>query len=238
MNDLVIIACLCGAGFVHGFTGFGYAMTAMAILPLVMPLPQVLFVGALFTLPVAGSLLMKYSGHFRWRDGWPLVVGATVGTPPGLLLAEHLDRLLLVRALGVVLIVFPLGELVRLPRLVRLPAWSGFPIGVGCGILGAAFNISGPVAILWIGARGWGREQATATLQVLFLFNSGLRVLATLPSGVMTPDLALLCALALVPFLAVAVVGNRLAERVDPARFRLIVLAALMAMGTRYVAGG
>lgn len=235
MNHLLIIACLCGAGFVHGFTGFGYAMVAMALLPLLMGLPEALFLGAFFTLPVAGALLRKYRDDFRWRDARILLAGAIVGTPPGLLLVHHLDRVVLLRALGLVLIVFPLSEMLGLQRALRPPDWFAFPIGVVCGILGGAFNVSGPVAIVYVFTRGWSREQATAALQTLFLVNSGLRVVLTLPTGVVTVELAALCALAILPFMAAAVLGHRLADRVPPKRFKLFVQLALIAMGGRYL---
>lgn len=235
MNDLLIIVCLCGAGFVHGFTGFGYAMTAMALLPLLMALPQVLFLGAFFTLPVAGALFRKHGGQFRWKDARWLLAGAVVGTPPGLLLVQSLDRVLLLRALGVVLIVFSLSEMFGLQRAVRMPDGFAFPVGIVCGILGGAFNVSGPVAIVYIFSRGWTRAQATATLQMLFLFNSGLRVVLTLPTGVVTVELAALCALAIVPFMVAVLLGHRLTDRVHPPVFKRFVQLGIVSMGIRYV---
>jgi uncharacterized membrane protein YfcA len=234
MNHFFVILCLLFAGFIHGFTGFGYAMTAMALLPLLLGMPEALFIGAFFTLPVSAWLLWKFRDHYRWRDAWPLIVGAVAGTPMGLLLVEHINRMLLLHSLGIVLIVFPLADVVGLSRYVQPPDWTALPIGIICGILGAAFNVSGPVAILYIYSRPWSREQMVATLQMLFLFNSGLRVLLTLPTGVVTPELALLCAAALLPFLGVAMLGSRLAERVPHHRFRQVVLAAVMVMGVKY----
>lgn len=235
MNTPLIILCLCFAGFVHGFTGFGYAMVAMALLPLLLGMPEALFLGALFMMPVAATLFWRNRRHYVLGEGWTLVAGAVAGTPVGLLLVQHMDRLVLLRLLGLVLIVFSLNELLftRYWKL-RVPTWMAFPIGVTCGILGAAFNIGGPPAIIYVLARGWQREQEMATLQVMYFFNSGTRVLLTLPTGIVTPELAELSAWALGPFVLVAILGCWFAARVPPQLFKRIVLVALIGIGLRY----
>jgi uncharacterized protein len=236
---LLVVLVLCFAGFMHGFTGFGAAMTIMALLPLLLDFNEVLFLGAFFTLPAAAAILIKTRQQFRWRDGWPLIAGAVIGTPLGLLIVAHLDRAILARGLGVVLIVFSINELL-LSQLwtLRLPEWTGLPIGVVCGILGAAFNVGGPPALIWVYSRPWQREQAIATLQIMFLFNSGLRVLLTAPTGVVTQHVLLICTLTLLPFLMTAMLGARLAARLSPRRFKQVVLVALTAMGFHYLLRG
>ena len=236
MTLLLVVLVLCLAGFVHGFTGFGAAMTIMALLPLLLDFDEVLFLGAFFTLPVAMLLLVRTRTHFRWCDAWPLLLGAVIGTPLGLFIAARLDRGILLRGLGIVLVVFSINELL-LARIwaLRVPQWSGLPIGILCGILGAAFNIGGPPALIWVYSRPWQREQATATLQMMFLFNSGLRLLLTIPTGVATPNVLLVCAVALIPFLLAVVSGIRVADAVSPKRFKQMVLIALSAMGFWYL---
>ncbi len=60
-------------------------------------------------------------------------------------------------------------------------------------------------------------------------------VLLTLPSGAAAGELATICALAIVPFVAVSILGARLAARLPPHRFKQLVLTALIAIGVRYV---
>jgi uncharacterized membrane protein YfcA len=239
MTLVLVVLVLCVAGFMHGFTGFGAAMTIMALLPLLLDFNEVLFLGAFFTLPAAAIIYMKTRRHFRWRDAWPLLVGAIIGTPLGLLLVAHLDRSILVRGLGVVLILFSINELL-LSQIwtLHVPAWLGLPIGVVSGILGAAFNVGGPPALIWVYSRPWQREQAIATLQMMFLFNSGLRLILTAPTGVVTQHVLLICTLAVLPFLLTALIGMRLASRLSPRRFKQFVLVALIAMGFHYLLRG
>jgi uncharacterized membrane protein YfcA len=239
MTILLVVLVLCLAGFMHGFTGFGAAMTIMALLPLLLDFQEVLFLGAFFTLPVAAAIFIGMRQNFRWRDSWTLIAGAVIGTPLGLLIVADLDRSILVRGLGAVLILFSINELLLSQFwTVHLPGWLGLPIGVVCGILGAAFNIGGPPALIWLYSRPWQREQAIATLQMMFLFNSGLRLILTAPSGVVTQHVILICVLAMLPFLLAAMFGVRLAARISPRRFKQIVLFALMAMGFHYMLRG
>ncbi len=73
----------------------------------------------------------------------------------------------------------------------------------------------------------------------MFLFNSGLRVLLTLPSGAAAGELATICALAIVPFVAVSILSARLAAaHCPPHRFKQLVLTAAVAIGVHaYVLG-
>lgn len=239
MTLVLVVVVLCVAGFMHGFTGFGAAMTIMALLPLLLDFDEVLFLGAFFTMPAAAIIYIKTRRHFRWRDAWPLLAGAIIGTPLGLLFVAHLDRSILVRGLGVVLILFSINELL-LSQIwtLHVPQWLGLPIGVVCGILGAAFNVGGPPALIWVYSRSWQREQAIATLQMMFLFNSGLRLILTAPTGVVTQNVILICTLAVLPFLLTALFGARMAARLSPRRFKQFVLVALIAMGFHYLLRG
>jgi OmcA/MtrC family decaheme c-type cytochrome len=45
MTLFFVVLVLCLAGFMHGFTGFGAAMTIMALLPLLLDFNEVLFPG-------------------------------------------------------------------------------------------------------------------------------------------------------------------------------------------------
>lgn len=220
----------------HGFTGFGAAMVIMALLPLLLPMTEVLFLGAFFTLPISILTLVRYRRYFRWRDAWPLVVGAVIATPFGLWLVENLDRTILLHGLGIILIIFPLHELFLAHRLrLHMPAWLGLPIGCVAGILGAAFNIGGPPAILFVYSRPWSREQAVATLQMMFLFNSGLRLILTASTVKDSQEVVWICLLAIAPFVLVGQIGFRLAERIPPKHFKQMVMVALIAMGLKYL---
>ena len=71
----------------------------------------------------------------------------------------------------------------------------------------------------------------------MYFFNSGLRVLLTIPTGPLAVELAVICASAIIPFIVVAIAGNRIAERISPAWVKRMVLIALIAMGARYAIG-
>src|SRR5205814_1099954 len=111
-------------------------------------------------------------------------------------------------------------------------------IGLSCGILGAAFNIGGPPALIWVFSRPWRREQAVATLQMMFLCNSGLRLILTSSIGMTTERAVLVCVLTLVPFVLAVIGGVRLAQRIPANRFKQVVLGALIAMGFFYLLRG
>jgi uncharacterized membrane protein YfcA len=211
-------------------------MLVMAFLPLIVPLPDALFYGAFFTLPVAILSFRRYRRHLEWKAGRVLWTGAVIGTPIGLLLITQLDRVVALRLLGVVLILFPLYELLLVKRTrIRIPNWTALPLGLLSGLMAGTFNIGGPPAILYIYSRPWSRELMVVTLQVLFILNASIRVLGSLPTGVVSAQVAWISLMALLPFLFFGWMGSRLADRAPPARIKQIVMLLLIAMGMNYL---
>ena len=73
-----------GAGFVRGYTGFGFSALVVATHSLVLPLAQV--VPSAFLMEIAASLHMLplVWRKITWRKVATLGVGAVLGMPVGL----------------------------------------------------------------------------------------------------------------------------------------------------------
>lgn len=105
--------------------------------------------------------------------------------------------------------------------------------GLVAGLLGGAYNTSGPPLILYGDARGWEPAEFRGNLQSLFLLNDALVITGHLVAGNVTPVVLYGYLLAL-PGLGLGfLLGGRLARRLPPERFRLLVQVLLLVLGVR-----
>lgn len=230
------ICILAIAGFTQGLTGFGFGLVSMALLPLVLPFKGALVVVAVLNVPVCALTLFSTRRHFSWRRGTGLTLGSCLGVPIGFYALVQLDAQLLLRALGAVLCLFALNELLLARRFpLRFPAWTGFPVGLVSGGLGGAFNVGGPPAIAYVYAQPWTKEEIVAVLQLVFGTSALLRLALVGQSGLLHGDLLRLTLFALLPLLAGIAIGGRLLHRVPLAPLKSAVFLFLLAMGAKYL---
>ena len=149
------------AAFVQSATGFGMALVCMAGLPLIMQVPEAVALVAVFNLLVTANVMWLNRSGFSWPKAWPLALAMVIGIPLGYFGFKSIDATLIIRILGGLLVTISLTDL-RLSergpeKALQLPRWAAFPIGLGGGILGGAFNIGGlrswPMSIIRIGRK-------------------------------------------------------------------------------------
>jgi uncharacterized membrane protein YfcA len=110
----------------------------------------------------------------EYKSLWPLVTASILGIPLGIWLFQHAPEALVLRLLGGVLIGYSAYCLLtpNLPYLQSgLLAWL---FGFIAGILGGAYNTSGPPIVIYAGLRRWSPTVFRATLQPYFLITSAI----------------------------------------------------------------
>ncbi len=211
--------------------GFGVALISVPLLIRLLDPPTAATLVAMFSLPLQIIIMWRYRHALQVRPFWRVIVGVTVGIPIGVTLLTQLDRGLILGALGVFLIGYALYSLfrLRLPELQR-PAW-GFGFGFASGILGGAYNTSGPPLVIYGTALHWTSEQFKANLQALLLINSLLVIVAHGFAGHITPLVWQNLAVALPTVAVGSASGFWLSRYVNEAAFYQLVLVMLLLIG-------
>jgi uncharacterized membrane protein YfcA len=106
------------------------------------------------------------------------------------------------------------------------------------GLLGGAYNTSGPPVIVYGDCRRWAPPEFKSNLQAFFAVADGLVVLGHVAAGNLTRVVLTHYALALPAILLGLWLGLRLERRVQPAAFRRLALLLLLVLGARLVAVG
>ena len=227
------------AGFVHGMTGFGFGLTAMPLLPLLMNLKDAVPLVVVLTLVASGVKWLTVRDHFSWRQGLGLVLGSCVGIPFGIYALVRLDETVLRHILGVVMLLVAVHDFVTFRKGgFRIPRALGFPLGVASGGLAGAFNMGGPPAIAFVYSQPWSREQIASVLQVVFLVGTVLRLLLFGSTGLLDGSVLKLAAWAVLPMVLALLAGSACASRIPLERLKKGVSLFLGLMGVKYLLCG
>lgn len=223
------------AVFTQSLSGFGSALVAMALLPPVIGLSLATPLVALVMITIEVVLLLRYRQALNIRAVWRIVLAALIGIPLGISFLIRLDGGLVLSALGVVIAAYALYALfdIRLPALIH-PAWA-YGFGFLAGLLGGAYNTSGPPVILYGNCRRWGAAEFKSNLQGFFVVTSLFVVLSHAWNRNLTGEVWRYYLLTL-PAMALGVMlGTSLDTRLNPITFRRIVLVLLLGMGIRLI---
>jgi len=233
MQSLMIFLILFLAVFTQSLTGFGSALIAMALLPTIIGLQIAVPLVAVLALTLEVLLLMRYRKGFEIQDVWQLALAAIVGIPLGVLALRRVDEGVVLAVLGLAITGYGLYSLfeLKIPRLEK-SVWA-YGFGFLSGILGGAYNVSGPPVVIYGHARGWEVDRFKGNLQGYFVISSAFIALNHLFSGNLTMDVWRLTPIALIAIGIGVVAGTGLDRWLNPIWFRKAVLALLLIMGVR-----
>lgn len=228
------LAVVLAAGFMRGFTGFGFAMAAVPLLALVIaPLRAVPFV---VLLQLLGGLWdwREARKHAHWRSLPWLMAGALAGTPLGTLglslMRADWARLAIAGAVGLAVVLLARGlRLTAMPRPAALVA-----IGLLAGILNGVAAMPGPPVIVLYLAGPIAIEIGRASLLMFFVFSNAVGAVSAGAAGLLPLGSLILAVIALPLLLAAQWLGRWAFRRASEGRYRQVALLflALLALFT------
>jgi hypothetical protein len=237
-NLLLVSLVIFLAVFTQSLTGFGSALVAMALLPALIGIRTATPLVALVGLTIEITLLLRYHAAFRLQSVWRLIVASLLGIPLGLLLLRRVDERLALMILGCVLVGYALYALLGRP-LPSLKS-NGWAYGTGfvAGMLGGAYNTSGPPVVIYGDAQRWPPAEFKSNLQGFFLVINVFVIAGHALSGNLTQRVWI-GYLWVLPAIALGILlGTWLDGRINRAVFRKLVLFLLILMGARMIFWG
>lgn len=225
------------AAVAQGLTGFGFALIAVPLLSLILPLNQI--VPIVVGLSLVSNLVMAWRlyKHVELKKIWLLIVFGFIGIPLGSYLLLALDAVIL--KMGVALFIISFAFL--LLRKITFPIqneYLAFPmVGLLSGILNGSISTSGPPLVLFLTNQGKDQQVFKANLSfygtalnlatlVVFYFNG------TLDSAVTSILLQML-----VIMIVGTGVGMAVARWIDQQMFRKLVIYLLIASSISMIVG-
>jgi uncharacterized membrane protein YfcA len=221
------------AALTQTVTGFGSALVSMALLTQILGIQVAAPLVALMAGTIELVLLVRYRQALKLSAVWRIAVASVVGIPLGLWALRSVSERVVLAVLGLVIIGYAVYALAspRLPE-IKQPGWA-FGFGFLAGLLGGAYNVSGPPAILYGSSQRWSPAEFKSNLQGFFLLNDALVIAGHALSSHLTPIVWGNFCIA-VPAIALGLVAGLVLERfINPAVFRRMVLGLLILVGLR-----
>jgi uncharacterized membrane protein YfcA len=185
---------------------------------------------AFISMTIALSILIGNWRKVELDTVWRLILSSLLGIPFGLILLKFAPDSFVKTLLGIMLILFGLYNLTapQLPTVQRQV--YAYIAGFLAGILGGAYNTSGPPVIIYGTLCRWSPERFRATLQGYFL-TSVFIVIGHGLAGLWTSQTLKLYAYALPGVIIAILLGGRLNRAIPPGSFDRFVYVALVMMG-------
>lgn len=230
----IISAIIFLATVVFGITSFGFALIAVPLLNLVLPLqvlvPILIFYGVIIDV----VLLLPIYKHLDMRGMKYLMGAGLAGVPLGTYLLLILNESVLKIGIGIIIIisagVLSTGYRVHIKNENLGNAIAGFT----SGLLNGSLTMSGPPVILFYSNQQLDKQVFRANLVLYFLFTNIITIPVFYWCGLLTPQV-IRYTLALSPALLVGVIGvligNKLGSSMDGTFFNRLSLALIFLMG-------
>jgi uncharacterized membrane protein YfcA len=225
------IAAICaatfGAALIQATIGFGFALFLMPPLATLLGPVDAVVVSTLLGAVSNSRILAGAWRHADWRLVLPMLAGAAVGMPVGLAALLAADPRLLRAAIALVV----LASTLVIWRSRPLP-WHGRPMELGAGWLSGVLNTStgtnGPPVVLYLQGIRMAPARFRGTLAAYFSASSAIALVLLAARGAVGPRTIWLALASLPVLLAGYAIGVRAFRRIDPARFRHLVIGILV----------
>ncbi len=220
----VIVATAAAA---QAVTGFGFALLAVPLLALVMPVNTAVVVGSIASLAMSVVTATLDRAHVQWRTATVIVAVAVVAMPLGLYLLVALPASALTALVGVAVLV----STFLVWRRPALPEGRGTltSIGLLVGVLTTATGTNGPPLVAAFQSLGYGKEAFRATIAAVFV-GCGIVSIGFFAYGHELTAAAVQACLIGIPGGFIGWwAGDHLFRRLDTPTFRVVVLVALVA---------
>lgn len=233
MPTLLAAVIVFFAIFTQSAAGFGMSLVAM---PLLTPSFSVKFISPLIAL--VGILakiliLIKYRNSIDIKAVGRLTLASVLFVPAGVVALDYLNQNTTLFLLGLIVLLYAIYSLMKYspPRLVN-KNWA-LVFGAAAGLLGGAFNASGPAVVIYANAKRWEPAEFKSNLQGYALVNGLFVVISHWVKGNYTPEVMSMFWVTIPAIILGVGLGISMDRFLDAQRFRKLVLYLLVILGIR-----
>lgn len=225
--------------FIQSTTGFGYAVTVMAIWPMLMPFKMATVMEILTAMVLTVSIAVKYRKYIVWKQLiWP-GVASLVFNWIGLQVLQHSGETFLRRVLGAVLILLAVYFIFFSERIrIRPTTKNAILAGSVSGFTGGLFSLGGPPIVAYYLSALEDKRQYTATTQMFFIISMAELIGMHLLLGNITGQILRISLIVVVGVAAGTGCGLALFKRLNLPTIKKLVYGFMMFMGLYILATG
>jgi uncharacterized membrane protein YfcA len=226
-TTLGVLAVILFAAFIHGIAGFAFGLMSVPLLALLLPAHQAVVISSLVGASSNVWQAWVHRDHVDRAAVRDLTVSAYLGMPVGLVVFKLVSSRTLQVLLGVA-VVAAVVVLVSRVDVSRVGRRFEYGCGFVSGVLNTSLSTNGPPVVFALQARGLPPDLFRGTISLFFtICNVGALVGFALAGKVNRAGV--LVSLVALPALLVGLAGaGPVRRRIDPRRFRALVLVLLV----------
>lgn len=230
--DLIIVLVVIFAALVlRAILGFGDALIAMPILSLVLGLTITTPLVALIQITMTLFLLYEDRANIEIGPIWKLVVSSFVGIPLGAYLLLAVPEAYMRIVLGLFLLF--VGGVALFNITIRFPDNTPTTVAVGFvnGIIGGAYNLIGPLIVMFCAGKPWSPNKFRGMLTAYFGAVGLFITITHAVQGYWNQTVFTYFAYAIPVAILAFFLGNLIHHRLNADRFKTLVNVFLLIMG-------
>ncbi len=239
---LVAIAVF-AAGFVQSAMGFGFAVTALAVMSFFVDIHQANLIVSISSIAPMAFAFFHYRQNVEWIDLIGALAGAALALPLGLVVFKILPGDYLVRGTGVIILLLTLDGLRQRgdPSPVRTRATTMWSCAAGAvsGFLSGAVSIGGPPVAAYVVRQPWSPARMKGFLVGFMIALALYKVAGLVVARLLTWEDVVLPSLIVAPISCVGTwIGVLASRRLNARRFRQIALIMLALISVNMIVRG
>ncbi len=224
------------AGVVQSTVGFGFGIVFLALAGLLVDVKMASMVSAFVSVVLNGKLLLNLHRHINWKRLRPILISVIIATPFGVLFLQKISSDWFNLFLGL-LILWALQQQFYPTQAEKRPSNTliGVPMGLISGLFAGAYNTGGPPLVVYVQSQGLERLEKIASLQLLLLVGSLVRVEEMWRQDVLVPDLLWPVLISCVATIIGSAIGLRLLNHISDIWFKRIMGVFLLVLAIYYI---
>ncbi|MCW5603956.1 MAG: sulfite exporter TauE/SafE family protein [Burkholderiales bacterium] len=216
---------------IFGISGFGSTLIAVPLLAHLFPLRFVIPMVVLLDCVSAISMGSRLRTDVNRRELVPLLPFLAIGMVAGVFVLMHVPGDVLLAALGAFVLAYGAYYALKRGPAFRLARWTAAPVGLFAGATSSTFGVGGPIYVMYLTARGVTPEQLRATIPVIFIVTTIVRIALFATAGLYSKETFITAAL-LFPMMALGLyIGNRAHLSLSREHMARIIGALLLVSG-------
>ncbi len=232
---LLVLAVVLVAATAQSVAGFGFALVAVPSFAAVLDVRDAVVLASLLGLLNNAILTRTAWQHVPWEIVAPMLAGAFVGMPIGLVVLLLAPQDGLRMGVGAATLVMAVA-LAAGVRIGRRSVAGELGAGFVSGLLNTSVGVNGPPIVLYLQSREHTQGEFRAALSVFFVVCNAITLAGFFATGIVSREALTLWAVALPAVAAGSLLGHGLLRRVEPALFRRLVFVLLSASAISAVA--
>jgi uncharacterized membrane protein YfcA len=140
--------------FVQGTTGFGFALTSMPLLTVLISLHTVVPIMVVFGLFANFLILVKMWSYVNFKKIWVLIVSSIIAAPIGTYVLLIIEQNILKLIVGFIIVLFALALWKGYSVKIKNEKLALIPVGFSSGLLNGSISLMGPPVVLFLTNQG------------------------------------------------------------------------------------